>query len=58
MPEAELYVLVPGLVIPEQLARRLADVCAHSERSREAVVRAAIEIYVNGYIAGSGLTGE
>jgi hypothetical protein len=58
MPGADVYVLLPGLVLPEQLAVRLADVCVHSERSREAVVRQAIEVYVDGYLAGSGLTGE
>ena len=54
---ADLFVLVPGLVIPERLPA-LADVCVHSERSREAVVREAIEVYVSGYITGSGLTAE
>ena len=52
------WVLVPGLVLPSELALRLADVCVHSERSREAVVREAIEVYVSGYIAGTGLTVE
>ncbi len=52
----ESWVLVPGLVLPSELARRLADVCVHSERTREAVVRQAIEVYCDGYITGSGLT--
>ena len=54
----ELYVLVPGLLLPTELAARLAEVCVHSERSREAVVRQAIEVYCDGYITGSGLTVE
>jgi metal-responsive CopG/Arc/MetJ family transcriptional regulator len=53
MPES--FVLL-SVIVPEQLAVRLADVCQHSEQSRAAVVRDAIEVYVSGYITGSGLT--
>ena len=53
MPEA--WALLPGVIVPEEVAARLADVCVHSERTREAVVRTAVEVYVDGYLAGSGL---
>jgi hypothetical protein len=53
MPES--WALLPGIILPADLAARLADVCVHSERTRDAVVRDAVEVYVSGYLAGSGL---
>jgi hypothetical protein len=46
------FVLLPGLVLPEPLAIRLAEVCLHSERTREAVVRDAIADYCEDYLDG------
>ncbi len=52
------FALLPGVIVPAELAARLADVCVHSDRTREAVVRQAVEAYVDGYITGTGLTVE
>ena len=51
----DTWIILPGLVLPEQLADRLADVAVHSGQTRDAVVRLAIAAYVDGYITGSGL---
>jgi hypothetical protein len=48
------WVLLPGLVLPENVAAQLAAVCVHSGRTRDAVVRQAVEVYVDGYLEGSG----
>ena len=49
------WILLPGLMLPTEVADRLAAVCAHSERTRDAVVRQAVEAFVDGYLTGAGL---
>ena len=52
---SDSWVMLPGIIVSEDTARKLADVCIDSEHTREWVVRLAIETYVEGYLAADGI---
>ena len=50
---ADMFVLL-SVVVPDDLAVRLDDVCRHRRQSRAAAIRDAVELFVDGYLDGAG----